>query len=108
VRGAFDQWGLEKGLDDAQLLVSELCSNVVRHAGTTMVVGVRWEPVRHCVRVTVRDGSALMPELRAQSDVSSSGRGLRIVRGIAQRWGVHRLPVGKIVWFELRVGSATG
>jgi anti-sigma regulatory factor (Ser/Thr protein kinase) len=104
VGSAFEHWGLEAGLDDAQLLVSELCSNVIRHAGTTMVVTVRWAPDERLVRVSVHDGSTLMPLVRAPSDVAASGRGLRIVGGLARRWGSHPSSLGKTVWFELGVG----
>jgi anti-sigma regulatory factor (Ser/Thr protein kinase) len=104
LRSAFGHWGLDEGLDDAQLLVSELCSNVIRHAGTTMVVTARWAPDERLVRVSVHDGSARMPSVQAPSDVSSSGRGLRIVSGVARRWGSHPSALGKTVWFELGVG----
>jgi anti-sigma regulatory factor (Ser/Thr protein kinase) len=105
---AFELWGLEVGLEDAQLLLSELCSNVIRHAGTSMVVGVQWDRAELSVRVSVCDGSALMPEVRPPSDVASSGRGLLIVSGVARRWGAQQLPTGKIVWFELGVGAPSG
>jgi two-component sensor histidine kinase len=105
VASAFGGWGLDEGLEDAQLLVSELCSNVIRHAGTTMVLAVRWAPDERTVRVSVHDGSTLMPKVQAQSDVASSGRGLRIVSGVARRWGSHRSALGKTVWFELGVGA---
>ena len=105
VRSAFEQWGLEHGLDDTLLLVSELCSNVIRHAGTPMVVGVVWEPTAHLVHVGVRDDSSGMPSVRTPGELAQSGPGLRIVDAVAQRWGVQPLPAGKIVWFELRVGA---
>jgi anti-sigma regulatory factor (Ser/Thr protein kinase) len=105
LRNAFGHWGLDEGLDDAQLLVSELCSNVIRHAGTTMVVTARWAPDDRTVRVSVHDGSPRMPMVQASSDVAASGRGLRIVGGVARRWGSHRSSLGKTVWFELGVGA---
>jgi len=105
VGSAFRIWGLDEGLDDAQLLVSELCSNVIRHAGTTMVVTARWAPDDRMVRVSVHDGSPRMPKVQASSDVAASGRGLRIVGGVARRWGSHRSSLGKTVWFELGVGA---
>ena len=105
IGSAFGDWGLPEGLDDAQLLVSELCSNVIRHAGTAMVVTACWAPDERMVRVNVHDGSSRMPLATAPSDLASSGRGLRIVGRVARRWGSHRSAFGKTVWFELGVGA---
>jgi anti-sigma regulatory factor (Ser/Thr protein kinase) len=105
VRPVLEGWGVEDGLDDVLLLVSELCSNVVRHAGTPMVVGVARDPVAHMVRISVRDDAAGLPTVRSPADLEPSGRGMQIVQSVARRWGVQRLPVGKVVWFEVRVGS---
>ena len=102
VRSAFAEWGLVEGLDDALLLVSELSSNVVRHARTPMVLCVAWMPVSRTVRVSVRDNSMLMPAAATPPALAESGHGLVLVRSIARHWGVQRLPVGKLVWFELR------
>jgi len=88
-------------VDDALLLVSELCSNVVRHARTPMVVGVLRDPTARTVRISVRDDSAMLPQERDTTELATSGRGLMIVRSIAEQWGVQRLPVGKVVWFEV-------
>lgn len=91
----------------AVLLVSELVTNVVRHARTDVTVAVR--PGPPC-RVEVQDGQAatdafraLMSEGPAWPDTSSpSGRGIGIVHGLAARIGLDDASDGgKIVWFEL-------
>ncbi|HSN06002.1 MAG TPA: ATP-binding protein [Candidatus Angelobacter sp.] len=105
VRSVLDRHDIDGARDDAVLLASELCSNVIRHAGTPMVVGVLWDPVAHVVRVSVRDDAPGLPAVRTTSEDQPSGRGLRIIDRIAQRWGVRRLPRGKVVWFEVRTDA---
>lgn len=89
--------------ETAELLLSELASNVVRHAGTAFVVDVSWPAGR--LRVSVEDGLAVdITAVDLLSD-AESGRGLRIVDTLADRWGVDRKPAGKAVWFELSLGQ---
>jgi anti-sigma regulatory factor (Ser/Thr protein kinase) len=86
---------------NAELLVSELVTNAVKHAGTYLTVRV----VRDGdgARVEVLDGSTMMPGLRVVTVGSSSGRGLTLVEHFARDWGAERTPAGKVVWFV--VGS---
>jgi anti-sigma regulatory factor (Ser/Thr protein kinase) len=83
----------------AELLVSELVTNALLHARTTMQVSV--EPQGDLVRIAVADGSALVPQRRAHSVESGTGRGLLLVEKMASRWGVDSSDAGKVVWFEL-------
>ncbi|RAY15333.1 hypothetical protein DPM19_11545 [Actinomadura craniellae] len=54
------------------------------------------------LRVEVRDGSPVLPPGRVVGDAyGESGRGLFIVAHLADGHGVHRIPTGKSVWFEL-------
>ncbi|HTW21528.1 MAG TPA: ATP-binding protein [Mycobacteriales bacterium] len=81
----------------AELVVSELVTNAVMHAGTPITVRVeRWGAG---ARVEVADGSHSMPGLRAVSVASSSGRGLTLVEHFATAWGADRTDDGKVVWF---------
>jgi anti-sigma regulatory factor (Ser/Thr protein kinase) len=83
----------------AELLVSELVTNAVLHARTSVQVGV--EPHGSSVRVTVADGSARQPMRRRHSVDSGTGRGLILVEQLSASWGVDLLEGGKVVWFEL-------
>jgi anti-sigma regulatory factor (Ser/Thr protein kinase) len=77
-------------LDEAVLLVSELCTNALQHTssgegGTFEVVVLR---DRRVVRVDVRDnGSGHVPTAHAVDSFSEAGRGLGLVDLIADRWG---------------------
>lgn len=87
--------------DAVLLLVSELATNAVRHAGTPFEVAV---DVREAgVRVAVIDGDiSHPPQVRHPGVDDTSGRGLLIVDDLAERWGTEELDDGsKSVWFTL-------
>jgi hypothetical protein len=88
----------------AALLVSELASNVVQHAG-----GARFEvTVEHLAPDTlwigVSDTGQGDPVLHTPPVTVERGRGLQLVAALADRWGVRRRrsTAEKTVWFELR------
>lgn len=89
-------------LDTAELLVSELVTNAVVHAGTSfeLVVCLRGGTT---LRVEVVDGSAQHPTARRHSLTAGTGRGLHLLDELADRWGVAVGSKGKTVWFELTV-----
>ncbi|MDD1063006.1 ATP-binding protein [Streptomyces cocklensis] len=100
-------WGVDKDAADvAELLVSELVTNSVRHAcrptGRLIAVGAELDPDR-LLRVEVADASDVPPVLRARSGPEAEGgRGLVLVAALAADWGTYpRQHVGKVVWFTL-------
>lgn len=87
--------------DAAVLLVSELATNAVRHGRSPFVVDIRSVPFG--ARVEVSDLGPAWHTTGHPPRTGTSGRGLVIVDGIADSWGVETGPtdVGKTVWFEL-------
>ncbi len=85
-------------IEAAELLISELASNCVRHARTDFEVRI-W-PAEE-VRIEVRDSGGGSPRVLSPGVEEPSGRGLRIVEAVSRRWGVEPEPAGKIVWFTL-------
>ena len=86
--------------DNAILLVSELVSNALRHAGTAIDVEVRRG--RRDVRVEVTDGHERYRLRPGSADPEAEdGRGLLLVDRIATDWGVERRGKRKAVWFTL-------
>lgn len=81
---------------ELELIVSELATNAVRHAGTPF--RVRVERDGESVRVAVDDRSDDRPE-RVEPDGYRGGRGLRIVDTLASEWGTEPADGGgKRVW----------
>jgi len=92
--------------DAAVLLVSELFSNSLRHSGSggpggrvTVTVTAGGGMVR--VEVADESGSGV-PALRRGDGDGEGGRGLRLVAGLAERWGWRRRDGLTVTWFELR------
>jgi anti-sigma regulatory factor (Ser/Thr protein kinase) len=93
----------EDVLENVSLLVSELVTNSVRHAGlrqgSAIIMNV--EVRREAVRVEVFDeGPGFEPVSPAPTFYQDSGWGLLLVRCVADRWGVSHEGMNR-VWFEI-------
>jgi anti-sigma regulatory factor (Ser/Thr protein kinase) len=100
---ALEEWDADQFADDAVLLLSELVTNAVLHAGTEIEVTIQLDD--DVLRVEVRDGDPRLPTVRHYSLLSGTGRGLALVAQTARSWDVEPLPSGKRVWFELEASS---
>ena len=108
VADACHAWHLPQLRYPAELIMSELVSNAIRHAGTPMLVTVSRRGTG--LHLAVRDGSpTLPPPWRPAPAVlgtpsTAGGRGLQIVHRAAAAWGA--LPThdrdGKVVWATIR------
>ncbi|MEY9211460.1 anti-sigma regulatory factor (Ser/Thr protein kinase) [Thermobifida halotolerans] len=100
-------------VEDAELMVSELVTNAVRHGGAPVGVLV-WEcRAAGCVVVEVHDageGWPLLPSPLEAADLDcerESGRGLPAVTAYSGGLcGVVRLERGKAAWFALPLARA--
>ncbi|WP_327371223.1 ATP-binding SpoIIE family protein phosphatase [Streptomyces sp. NBC_01217] len=98
VRGKLLDWDLPDAVEAAELMVSELVTNAVKH-GRTHHIGLR----------LVRTGALLCevsddePAPAALLDAAAHdehGRGLLVVSSLAREWGTSTTAHGKTVWFE--------
>lgn len=95
-------WGLEAHSDTAVLLANELVTNALLHARSA--VELELTCVGSTLRVAVHDTAVAAPARRFYGLEAGSGRGLAMVEALSADWGVIlRPPVGKTVWFELRL-----
>jgi len=104
VRDALTDWSLDDVADTAVLAVSELVTNVVLHAGTS--VQVRMQRLDSRIRLEVQDSRAerLLPMSGVGvADDAEGGRGLLIASSLARAWGVTYAGGTKTVWLDLPV-----
>lgn len=93
-------WRLNHVRDAASLVITELVSNVVRHAGTQMEISLTASP--GALRLAVRDGSPLLPSpASVGGSLAETGRGLLVIRALAVAWGAAPSGDGKVVWAVL-------
>jgi anti-sigma regulatory factor (Ser/Thr protein kinase) len=91
-------------LRDVRLLVSELVTNAVRHAGIAAgaPIGLVIDTGDGRVRIEVLDrGSGFEPRAPEPDPARASGWGLFLVDELADRWGVERADPGTRIWFEI-------
>ncbi|MER5760061.1 ATP-binding protein [Streptomyces sp. NPDC002082] len=120
-------WQLDPLIDRAALGVTELLSNVHRHAQPDKTCTVEIELRLGRLTVSVYDSDPRLPMLRHSGDCGSSaasapagsarpaggspvdaletsGRGLALVAALSEAWGARQQEdcPGKVVWFSLR------
>ncbi|MBO0776504.1 MAG: ATP-binding protein, partial [Actinobacteria bacterium] len=117
VRATLQSWALtgkdaaadgHRLVDDAVLLTSELVTNAVVHAGTSVQVTCRLADDN--VEIVVRDSrpASLVPEPPDSQDGSAertSGWGLLLPSALASAWGVTYGRTAKAVWFRIGLGG---
>ncbi len=96
VEEACREWGLAGVSDIAQLVLTELVTNAVRHAGTE--IDVRVSRLRARMQVSVRDRSALKLRRGGSGEDGEGGRGLLVVEALSTAWGCGPTVDGKVVW----------
>ncbi|MEW2292581.1 ATP-binding SpoIIE family protein phosphatase [Streptomyces sp. NPDC006743] len=117
VRAAFQQWrdlGLgvaDRLADEVLVVVSELVTNVVVHAGTDTELTCRMETDtgacvvevtdRHPSRAPREHGQGHGSGQETPCETAEYGRGLRLVAALAQEWGITYRAGAKTVWARL-------
>ena len=94
-----EELGRPELADDARIVVSELVTNAVLHGGGCTGVDVSLR--NGGLRIEVRDGSRVPPLLVRPSEESLTGRGLRLVASVSERWGARAEDGGKVVWADV-------
>lgn len=105
VREALTDWKLPDVADTAELVVSELASNAVQHAGRGAIRLTLCRLADDRVHVAVIDKSRALPVPAAPSPEEVGGRGLAIIDALSLNWGTDTLPWGKRVWAEVGLGE---
>ncbi|MFI9340174.1 SpoIIE family protein phosphatase [Streptomyces sp. NPDC052773] len=111
LRTALREWadlglpGADRAGEDAAVVVSELVTNAVVHAGTDVELACRLEPETGALVVEItdrhpsrapRDGAA-----EPGHGTPEYGRGLRLVAALCESWGVTYRRGAKTVWARM-------
>jgi two-component sensor histidine kinase len=103
IHSVCDDWAVhDQTCHDALVVVTELVTNVVEHAGTEcqLTVSIGDEGLR----IEVRDfDQSRPPRLRPSSIWPARGHGLRVVALLSSQWGVTELDDGKSLWAVLPI-----
>ena len=99
-RATLDAWGLPSLCEYAELLVSELVSNALLHAGTPTQLRLFRDRM---LTLEVADADSHAPSLRRVAEDEEGGRGMHLVNELAHRWGSRTTRHGKVVWLELEL-----
>nr|WSW71539.1 ATP-binding protein [Streptomyces sp. NBC_00995] len=108
VRRHLRLWGLWDVADAAEICVSELAANVIRHVGEGTPVTLAVEMNGTHLRLALRDpDTRVLPTLVHAGPDDESGRGMALLDAVSDRWGVILGAESKLVWCDLATSLAT-
>jgi PAS domain S-box-containing protein len=106
-REKLQEWGAGDLLDSASLIVSELVTNAVVHAGTPTRLVLRLQGRDLRLEVEDQHPARAIPLVPAEtSEQAEQGRGLLITRSLSSAWGVEYTATTKRVWARCERVSA--
>lgn len=103
VRGKLLDWALPDAVEAAELMVSELVTNAVKHSRCHHI-GLRLVRTG-ALLCEVSDDEPAPATLLDAACHDESGRGLLVVSSLAREWGTSTTAHGKTVWFEQALGG---
>ncbi|WP_208117169.1 SpoIIE family protein phosphatase [Streptomyces sp. NBC_00582] len=98
-------WGLDEAAFAAELILSELVTNAIRHGTGPVRVRLLHDRSRSLI-CEVSDRSNTAPHLRRAASTDEGGRGLFLVAQLSRTWGTRYLPEGKVIWAECALEGA--
>lgn len=104
VTARLGDWSLEDLSETAELLVSELVTNALRHTRGPLRLNLCVRGAR--LRCEVEDTDPAGPVRREADADAEGGRGTELLDLLAEAWGSTQMPTGKTMWFEMPTQSA--
>ena len=104
VTAQLSEWDVAGLADTAELLVSEVVTNALRHTRGPLRLNLLLRDSR--LFCEVEDTESAGPVRNVVGPDAEGGRGTELLDLLADAWGSARTPTGKSVWFELHDGEA--
>ncbi|MGW9132625.1 ATP-binding protein [Streptomyces sp. NPDC055681] len=104
-------WGLPDVIAAAEICVSELVANAIRHIGAGTPCTLLVEMRDTYLRIGLRDpDTRALPTLLSVGPDAERGRGMALMDAVSERWGVILGADSKLVWCDLatRLASSAG
>ncbi|WPB91843.1 ATP-binding protein [Streptomyces malaysiensis] len=101
VKAELTAWGMSPLVDEVQLIVTELASNVIKHVGQGSAATLVLDTGADQLRMELHDKSDKEPQRLHPTCDEESGRGLQLLSALSPSWGTTRTAAGKAVWCEL-------
>lgn len=99
VRMLCRRWQIPGVLSDAEIVVTELVENAVRHSRSECSVTVQVSS--DTLTISVSDHASQPPRLQHPRPNQAGGRGLLLIEAVSRRWGFQPTENGKLVWADL-------
>ncbi|MBB4783748.1 ATP-binding protein [Streptomyces rapamycinicus] len=101
VKAELAAWGMSALVEEAQLIATELASNVIKHVGQGAAATLVLVADADQLRVELHDNSHKEPQSLSPTSDDESGRGIQLLTGLSATWGTIRTAAGKGIWCEL-------
>jgi anti-sigma regulatory factor (Ser/Thr protein kinase) len=101
-------WTYPRSPEDAQLIVTELVSNVIDHVEGETHLLLELTVSEDWLRISVADGSSVRPFVHELAGEQPRGLGMFLVATLSSRWGVEDYQGGKRVWVEMDADDLAG
>ncbi|MGW2425905.1 ATP-binding protein [Streptomyces sp. NPDC001709] len=103
VTAQLSDWAVDDLADTAELLVSELTTNALRHTRGPLRLNLRLRDSR--LLCEVEDTESSSPARTVADPDAEGGRGIELLDLLADAWGSTRTATGKTMWFELQAAG---
>ncbi|MCZ4125076.1 ATP-binding protein [Streptomyces sp. H39-S7] len=99
-------WGTSGLAEQAELVVTELATNVIKHVGEGSPAALCLETRDGVLQIEMHDTSAELPACRLAGADDEGGRGLALIAALTDSWFAGVTASGKVVHCQLALSGA--